>query len=226
MSEAAPIVTTHLPARRWLARAWSATRQRVAGPPRLAMYAFGKHPAFADFIDVGRLPPVPEPFRHFHDVLRSAVERDGGPGGPVLIAWQDRGASAVLWVQPSHDRAEAATGRFRRCPLLLGMTAHVPLAELLPFAAGRLAALAGEVAMADAEGVFSRIRAAAAEWAIAVPAAGETTGRSPFDLAEVPDGDAVVVAGEGDRFAEGMSMSSATPAMLASWTTRATGDRR
>ena len=208
------------PHRTWLSRAWS----RVAGVPHVAVYAFGKHPAFDDFIDVAKLPRVPDAFRRFHDVLRPAVERDGGPEGPLLIAWRERGVSSVLWAQPSRDRGDAVTGRFRRCPLLLGTTAAVPLAELLRFAGGRLVGLADGVATADAGGVFRQINAAAGEWAQAFPSSREPGGELPIASLDIPAGDTVVVvAGEADRFAEGIAMSAATAAMLGAWIARAAG---
>ena len=160
------------PIQRWLSRAWAGAVDRLRGGQLLGVYAFGKHPAFADFIDVARLPAVPGPFRHFHDVLRTAVERDGGPTEPRLIGWRERGDAAVLWVQPSRDRGDETTGQFRRCPLLLGVTGRAPLADLLAFGGGRLSQLADEVTACEAEGVLERIGRAAAEWPTAW-AAGE-----------------------------------------------------
>ena len=220
MSQAAPNPTANdgPPVRRWLARAWTATRLRVVGAPRPSLYAFGKHPAFADFIDVGRLPPVPGPFRHFHDVLRPAVERGGGPAGPVLIGWRERGVSAVLWVVPSRDRGDEVTGRFRRCPLLLGATAAVSLADLLRQVGGRLAGLADEVLAADADGVFERIGRAAAEW----PTAGDAgepegiVGRAVAAL--LPAGDpSVFVARGAEVRIERIGLSTLSAADLAGW---------
>jgi hypothetical protein len=146
--------------------------------PGLAVYAFGKHPAAADFLDIARLPPVPAPFRHFHDVLRSAVERDGGPIEPTVIAWGEGGESAVLWVQPSRDRGDDVAGHRRRCPLLFGISAATPAVDLLPFAGGRLRRMAGEVAGVGLDEVFSRIERAAVDWPTELTAAG----------VDVPDG--------------------------------------
>ncbi len=141
-----------------LARAWAAAVGR-----RPAVYAFGKHPAFADYLDVARLPPVPAAFRHFHDRLRPAVERDGGPAEPTLIAWRERGTSAVLWAHPSRDRGDAA-GHVRRCPLLLAVSAPADLTTLLAFAGGRLADLAERVVALNGDAALAAIAGAAAEW--------------------------------------------------------------
>ncbi len=166
-----------IPIAPWLTRAWGATLNRFRPPmaPAASVYAFGKHPAFADFLDVARLPPVPAAFRHFHDRLRTAVERDGGP---VLIAWRDRGESAVLWAQPSRDRVG------RRCPLLLGVGGREPWAT---DAGAWLRGLAEELlAEADPAAVLDRIARAVSEW----PAAAGTTDDA------VADGPAVVIGAD------------------------------
>ena len=191
----------------------------VRGPRRLAVYAFGKHPAFADFIDVGRLPPVPGPFRHFHDVLRPAVERDGGPAEPVLIAWHDGVDSAVLHVHPSRDRGDAATGWYRRCPLLLGVAARCPLPVLLRFAGGRLPALADDAMSAGADGLFARIAHAAAEWPGAFPAADDPTGPAAAAVA-VADNKTFLVAGPGGVVAEVAAVAAVSTVTLAGWVAR------
>jgi hypothetical protein len=183
------------------------------------MYAFGKHPAFADFIDVAALPPVPPAFRHLHDVLRPALERDGGPGDPVLIAWCERGGSAVLWVHPSRDRGDGVTGAFRRCPLLLGMSAPGPLPPLLRFVGNRLATLAEAVMTDDAEAALARIAAAAAEWPAAFDggaASAEPTGLAVAAAASVTaQGAAVVVAGHAGVVSEAVGLPSVSGADLA-----------
>jgi hypothetical protein len=188
MPEPIPNIPVGDPVRRWAARAWSAVSGRIGGGRRLSVYAFGKHPAFADFIDVGRLPPVPAGFRHFHDRLRTAVERDGGPAAPHLIGWSEGGHAAVLWVQPSRDRGDATTGRFRRCPLLLGVSGRAALAELLAIGGARLERLAEDIMGDDAEGVLERIRRAAADWPPADERAGPPDGVAARAAAAVRQG--------------------------------------
>ena len=207
------------PVRRWARRACSAIAARLGGGHRLSVYAFGKHPAFADFIDVGRLPPVPAGFRHFHDRLRTAVERDGGPAEPWLIGWTERGHAAVLWVQPSRDRGDALTGRFRRCPLLLGLSGRAELAELLTRSGGRLERLAAEIMGDDnAEGVLERIGRAAAGSQPAGEVAGLIDGVGARAAAAIRQAGsakpALVIAGAERAIVEGVRLSSLTSVAL------------
>ena len=214
----APPMTTAQHIRRWISRAGRAR------PSPLAVYAFGKHPAFADFVDVARLPPVPTAFRHFHDRLRPAVERDGGPTEPVVIAWHERGTSAVLWVQPSHDRGDGLTGH-RRCPLLLGATVGGPLLPLVQLAGPALESLAAGVMPLDAEAMLAAVNRAAAEWPDKYPAVEEadpatiTLAMAKAITGRVP---AIYIHGTGELVAETAAMSAVTAATLAGWVARAT----
>jgi hypothetical protein len=143
------------------------TRLR-GGKPGLDVYAFGKHPAWPDFIDVARLPPVPASFRHFHDVLRPGVDAvySDEPAVPRLLLWTARGRSGVVGVWPSRDGGNPRTGQFRRSPLLLGIAAAMPLGPLLEFGGTKLMSLASAVSDPGlpADAVLTAITTAAADW--------------------------------------------------------------
>ena len=207
----------------WLSRAWSTAVDLARGPTPPAVYAFGKHPAFADFVDVARLPPVPAAFRHFHDHLRPAVERDGGPAEAVLIAWADGGTSAAVWVQPSRDRGDGVTSGHRRCPLLLGVTARCPLPTLLRFAGGRLATLADDAMASGADGLLSHVARAAAEWPAAFPSVADREVPTVSAVADAA-GDrspVVVVAGPAGPVVNVASLRAVSVATLSDWVARA-----
>jgi hypothetical protein len=148
--------------------------------PGLDVYVFGKHPAWPDFIDVARLPPVPASFRHFHDNLRSGVDAvyTDPAAVPRFLLWGNRGRSGIVGVYPSRDGGNPRTGQFRRSPLLVGMHARVPLPILLDFGGDRIASLAAKLSdpeLADNQ-VITAIRAAAESWpsyfsTIAIPPA-------------------------------------------------------
>jgi hypothetical protein len=136
--------------------------------PGLDVYVFGKHPAWPDFIDVARLPSVPDSFRHFHDDLRSGV--DAVYTGPEAVArfllWHSRGRSGVIGVHPSRDGGHLRTGHFRRSPLLIGMAARVPLQTLLNFAGDRITSLAARLSESSTgeNQVIAAITSAVASW--------------------------------------------------------------
>ncbi len=158
------------------------------GRPGLDVYVFGKHPAWPDFIDVARLPPVPESLRHFHDHLRSGVDAvyTGPSAVPRFLLWHNRGRSGVIGVHPSRDggnprAGQPRTGHFRRSPLLIGVAARVPLPVLLNFAGDRIASLAArlsEPSMGEDQ-VITAITDAVASW------------RTDFTTASIPPADAV-----------------------------------
>lgn len=142
-------------------------------PPRrrgLELYVWGKHPAWRDFIDGAQLPPPPDAFRDFHRTLRTPIERiyANADCDARLLLWEDRAGSALVLLLPSHDAIDPATGRSRRSPLFVGMSARGAGAiELLSMARHELPALAGALRVESlaAEEFLSLVRAAQSAWA-------------------------------------------------------------
>jgi hypothetical protein len=115
--------------------------------PRLRwvrVYLFGKHPAWADYINPQVLPQQHRSYKILHELWRPAIENHYGRLGagaaarPHVLAWQKGNRATLVLLRPSHDRGDRRLGQFRRAPLIIGIGANCPLVALTDFAAPRL----------------------------------------------------------------------------------------